>query len=55
MDEYRDILNDEERQLLRQKAVEFIDGDKSIKKAFVTEHLIRAKENDIIREKLKLE
>jgi len=55
VDEYRDSLNDEERQLLRQEAVEFIDGDKSIKKAFVTEHLIRAKENDIIREKLKLE
>ena len=55
VDEYRDSLNDEERQLLRQKAVELIDGDKSIKKAFVTEHLIRAKENDIIRERLKLE
>jgi len=55
VDKYRDGLNDEERQLLRQEAVEFIDGDKSIKKAFVTEHLIRVKENDIIRERLKLE
>jgi len=55
VDKYRDGLSDEERQLLRQEAVEFIDGDKSIKKAFVTEHLIRAKENDIIREILKLE
>jgi len=55
VDKYRDGLNDEESQLLRQEAVEIIDGDTSIKKAFVTEHLIRVKENDIIREKLKLE
>jgi len=55
VDDYRDGLKDEERQLLRQKAVEVIDGDNSIKKAFVTEHLIRAKENDIIRERLRLE
>jgi len=44
VDEYRDNLTDEERQLLRQEAVELIENDKQINKQFITEPLIRAKE-----------
>jgi len=51
VDEYRDSLNDEERQLLRQETIELIESDKQIRREFVTEHLIRAKENEIIRER----
>jgi hypothetical protein len=52
VDEYRDNLTDEEKQLLKQEATELIDNDKQINKQFVTEPLILAKENDIIRERL---
>jgi hypothetical protein len=55
VDEYRNNLTDEERQLLRQEAVGLIESDKAIRKEFVTEHLIRAKEAEIIRERLSLE
>ena len=44
-----------ERQLLRQEAVGLIENDKQINKQFVTEPLIRAKENEIIRERLSYE
>ena len=54
IDEYRDNLTDEEKQLLRQETIELIENDKQIRKEFVTEHLIRAKENEIIRDRLGL-
>ena len=55
IDEYRDNLNDEERQLLRQESLQLIETDKQINKQFITEPLIRSKENDIIRDRLSLE
>lgn len=51
VDKYRDQLREPERQLLRQEAIEFIESDKQIRREFITEHLIRAKENEIIRER----
>lgn len=54
VDEYRDNLTDEERQSLRQEAMELIEIDPGINKQFVGEPLIRAKENGIVRERLSL-
>ena len=55
VNEYRDNLTDEERQSLRQEAMELIENDKAIRQEFVTDLLIRAKEAEIIRERLSLE
>lgn len=55
VDEYRRQLTEQERQLLRLEAEELIENDKAIRKEFVSEILIQAKESEIIRRKLGLE
>jgi hypothetical protein len=55
VDEYRNQLGEQERQLLRQEAMELIESDTAINKQFISEPLIRAKENEVIRERLSLE
>lgn len=52
---YRTQLTEQERNLLRQEAIELIENDKAIRKEFVSEILIQAKESEIIRKKLGLE
>lgn len=54
VEEYRDSLDERERELLRKETVELIENDKAIKKQFVTDIFIRAKENEIIRDRLSL-
>lgn len=55
VDEYRDNLTDHEREQLRKEALELIENDKEIKKEFVTEILICAKEAEIVRKRLGLD
>jgi len=55
VDGYRRQLTEQERKLLRQEAIELIENDKAIRKEFVSEILIQAKESEIIRRKLGLE
>jgi hypothetical protein len=54
IDDYRERLDEQEQQLLRQEAMELIECDKAIKKEFVGDILIRAKESEIIRKRLGL-
>ena len=55
VDGYRQRLSDQERQLLRQESMELIESDESIKKQFISEPLIRAKEAEIVKKRLGLE
>jgi len=55
VDEYRAGLSEEESQKLRVEATNLIESDDKIKKEFVTDILIRAKEGEIIRRKLGLD
>jgi len=55
VDEYRENLDDQGKEALRKEAVAIIENDGSIKKIFVNEILIRAKESEIIRKRLDLE
>jgi plasmid replication initiation protein len=55
IDRYRRQLTEQERNLLRQEVIELIENDKAIRKEFVSEILIQAKESEIIRRKLGLE
>jgi hypothetical protein len=55
VDEYRAGLSEEESQKLRVEATNLIENDDKIKKEFVTDILIRAKEGEIIRKKLGLD
>ena len=55
VDAYRENLDDQGKDALRKEAVAIIENDGSIKKIFVNEILIRAKESEIIRKRLDLE
>jgi plasmid replication initiation protein len=54
VDKYRETLSEEESQKLRAEATALIQNDGNIKKEFVTDILIRAKEGEIIRKRLNL-
>lgn len=54
VDEYREGLSEKEYQKLREEAIALIESDDEIKKEFVTDILIRAKEGEVIRERLGL-
>ena len=54
VDEYREGLSEKEYQKLREDAIALIESDDEIKKEFVTDILIRAKEGEVIRERLGL-
>ena len=49
---YKEGLNDDERSKLRERAEAEIRDSGQYKKEFITEHLIEAKENNLIREQM---